>query len=362
MDLSLRIDAAWQRMLHLRQQTPEGISVPSELMDAAFQELDVVLEELRTAQEELESQSQDLIELHHRVQQERRRYQDLFDLAPDSYLVLDRQGLIQSANQAIADLLKVPQAALVHEPMVLYIAPDDRPGFYQTFQQFNELAALPKNWQMHLVPRHGSPVVVAVTTTAIETDGVVSWLWQLRDITEQRRLHQRAFYDALTGLPNRALFDDRLPVAMAQTKRRHDQLAVVFLDLDKFKLINDTLGHPIGDAVLRAVGERLQGCLRSQDTIARWGGDEFTLLLPAVESAAAVVNTCDRIVASLEHPIIVNGHSLQVGVSFGIALFPQDSQDPATLLRYADLALYQAKTQACGYRFYHSDLAEGRKG
>ena len=92
------------------------------------------------------------------------------------------------------------------------------------------------------------------------------------------------------------------------------------------------------------------------------GGDEFTLLLPAVESAAAVVNTCDRIVASLERPILVHGHSLQVGVSFGIALFPQDSQDPATLLRYADLALYQAKAEACGYRFYHSDLAEGRKG
>lgn len=362
MDLSLRIDAAWQRMLHLRQQTPEGISVPSELIDAAFQELDVVLEELRTAQEELESQTQGLMELHRMVQHERRRYQDLFDLAPDGYVVLDRQGIIQSANQAIAVLLKVPQAALVHKPMGVYIAPDDQPGFYQTLQQFNDLAVLPQNWQMHLAPRHGPPVVVAVTTTAMQTDGTVSMLWLLRDITEQHQLHQRVFYDALTGLPNRALFDDRLPVAMAQTQRRHDQLAVVFLDLDKFKSINDTLGHHIGDAVLRAVGERLQGCLRSQDTIARWGGDEFTLILPAVESAAAVVHTCDRIVASLEHPITVNGHTLQVGLSFGIALFPKDSHDPATLLRYADLALYQAKAEACGYRFYHSDLAEGRKG
>ena len=272
MDLSLQIDPACQRMLHLRHQAIAGASVPSALVDAAFEELDVALEELRTAQEALQSQTQDLVELHYRVQHEQRRYQDLFDLAPDGYLVLDRQGLIQSANQAAADLLRVPQAALVHMPMGLYIAPDDQPEFYQTLQQFNDLAALPKNWQMHLAPRHGSPVVVAVTTTAIQTDGTVGWLWLLRDITEQHQLHQRAFYDALTGLPNRALFDDRLPVAMAQTKRRHDQLAVVFLDLDKFKSINDTLGHPIGDAVLRAVGERLQGCLRSQDTIARWGG------------------------------------------------------------------------------------------
>jgi diguanylate cyclase (GGDEF)-like protein len=193
-----------------------------------------------------------------------------------------------------------------------------------------------------------------------------SWLWLLRDITQQKQaaaiIHHQAFYDALTELPNRALFDDRLPQSLGHARRRQDQLAVVFLDLDRFKLINDTLGHGLGDAVLREVSQRLQGCLRSQDTFARWGGDEFTLILHPVESAESVAHTCDRLIASLEPPMVINGHTLQVSVSFGIALFPQDSDDPETLVRYADLALYQAKTQDCGYWFYNAGITLHGRG
>lgn len=179
-------------------------------------------------------------------------------------------------------------------------------------------------------------------------------------MTQQRQaaavIHRQVFYDALTGLPNRALFDDRLPQDLNRACRRQDQLAVVFSDLDRFKLINDTLGHRLGDAVLQEVATRLKGCLRSQDTIARWGGDEFTLILHPVESAAAVAQTCERILASLKPPLVINGHYLQVSLSFGITLFPRDSDDPETLVRYADIALYQAKTQDCGYRFYNVDI------
>lgn len=366
MDLSPQIEAVYQRVTHLRQQATETWLQPPEIVDHAFGELYGVLEELGTAQEELHRQNQALISMHQALQQERQRYQDLFNLAPDGYLVLDRQGVIQSANQAMATLLKVPQAGLQNKPLAPFVAPDDRPVFFRKLQQLGDLTAagqpLPQDWQVQLCPRHSPALVVSITLAAMPTaDGKVgSWLWLLRDITQQKQtealIHRQAFYDALTGLPNRALFDDRLPQVLARARRYQEQLAVLFLDLDRFKLINDTLGHSLGDAVLRVVGERLQSCLRSQDTLARWGGDEFTLILHPVESAAAVAQACDRIVASLVPPVEISGHRLQISLSFGIALFPQDSDDPATLLRYADIALYQAKTQDCSYRFYNSAI------
>ncbi len=366
MDLSPQIEAVYQRVTHLRQRATETWSQPPEIVDDAFGELYGVLEELGTAQEELQRQNLALLDMQQTLQQERQRYQDLFNLAPDGYLVLDRQGLIQSANEAMATLLKVPQAGLQNKPLALFVAPDDRPIFFRKLQQLGDLTAagqpLPQDWQVQLCPRHSPALVVSITLSAMPTANgtVVSWLWLLRDVTQQRQaaaiIHRQAFYDALTGLPNRALFDDRLPQALARAHRHQDQLAVVFLDLDRFKLINDTLGHSLGDEVLREVGVRLQSCLRSQDTLARWGGDEFTLILHPVESAAAVAQTCDRILASLNPPLVINGHHLQVSLSFGIALFPQDSDDPTTLLRSADVALYQAKTQDCSYRFYNAAI------
>ncbi len=366
MDLSPQIKAVYQRVTHLRQRATEAWLQPPEIVDEAFGELYGVLEELSTAQEELRRQNQALLGMQQTLKQEQQRYQDLFNLAPDGYMVLDRQGVIQSANQAMVTLLKVPQGTLRNKPLSPFVTPGDRPKFFRKLQQLSDLTAagqpLPQDWQVQLCPRHSPAMVVSITLSAMPTtDGtVVSWLWLLRDVTQQRQaaavIHRQAFYDALTGLPNRALFDDRLPQALDRARRRQDQLAVVFLDLDRFKLINDSLGHSLGDAVLQEVAARLKGCLRSQDTIARWGGDEFTLILHPVESAAAVVQTCDRILASLKPPLAINGHQLQVSLSFGIALFPQDSDDPATLVRHADIALYQAKTQDCGYWFYNANI------
>ncbi|MGF1517728.1 MAG: diguanylate cyclase domain-containing protein [Nodosilinea sp.] len=366
MDLSPQIKAVYQRVTHLRQRATEAWLQPPEIVDEAFGELYGVLEELSTAQEELRRQNQALLGMQQTLKQEQQRYQDLFNLAPDGYMVLDRQGVIQSANQAMVTLLKVPQGTLQNKPLSPFVTPGDQPKFFRKLQQLSDLTAagqpLPQDWQVQLCPRHSPAMVVSITLSAMPTtDGtVVSWLWLLRDVTQQRQaaavIHRQAFYDALTGLPNRALFDDRLPQALDRARRRQDQLAVVFLDLDRFKLINDSLGHSLGDAVLQEVAARLKGCLRSQDTIARWGGDEFTLILHPVESAAAVVQTCDRILASLKPPLAINGHQLQVSLSFGIALFPQDSDDPATLVRHADIALYQAKTQDCGYWFYNANI------
>ncbi len=370
MNLSPQIEAVYQRVARLRQRAVETWPQPLDLMEDAFDELYGVLEELRTAEEDLQRQNQELLTMQQLLLDERQRYQDLFNLAPDGYLVIDRQGIIEAANRAIAALLEVPQATLLHKPLVSFVAGEDRPKFYQKLQQLNDpnAPAQPQDWRLRLHPRRSPPRVVSITLAAMRSNDSPhgSWLWLLRDITQRQQaeaiIHRQAFYDALTELPNRALFDDRLRQSLGHASRRQDQLAVVFLDLDRFKLINDTLGHGFGDAVLQEVGTRLRNCLRSQDTCARWGGDEFTLILHPVESAEVVAHTCDRILDSLAPPMTINGHTLQVSVSLGIALFPQDSSDPSTLVRYADMALYQAKTQDCGYRFYNTAMPlQGRR-
>ncbi len=163
----------------------------------------------------------------------------------------------------------------------------------------------------------------------------------------------QACHDLLTGLPNRMLFNDRLPLALANCHRTNCLLAVMFLDLDRFKTINDTLGHAIGDLLLQSVAERLLGCLREGDTIARWGGDEFTLLLPQINCAEDAAKAAQRIIDALKPAFNLDGHELYISSSIGIALYPYDGKDAQTLLKNADAALYQVKEQGRnGYRIY----------
>ena len=172
-----------------------------------------------------------------------------------------------------------------------------------------------------------------------------------RQQTEAKIRHQ-ALHDQLTQLPNRMLFDDRLSVALS-AQRHPSQGAVLFLDLDRFKVINDTLGHPLGDRLLQEATQRLLSCLRQEDTLARWGGDEFTVLLPNLAHSEDVALVVQRILDIMQPPFLLNGHELHVTLSIGVALYPQDGKDEATLLRNADAALYRAKEQGRNtYQFY----------
>ena len=156
-------------------------------------------------------------------------------------------------------------------------------------------------------------------------------------------LHHQAFHDALTGLPNRVLFMDRLRHALAGTRRLQTQIAVMFIDLDNFKIINDSMGHDCGDRLLIAVTERLRTCLRPADTIARLGGDEFTLLIEQVRDAHEVVGVAERVSTSLAAPFYLNGHEVFVTCSIGIAISSPEYEEPSNLLGDADVAMYQAK-------------------
>ncbi len=160
----------------------------------------------------------------------------------------------------------------------------------------------------------------------------------------ETRLRHQAEHDALTGLPNRALFSEHLTHALAQARRNQSRLALMFIDLDKFKPINDTLGHHVGDALLQVVARRLQGCVRESDVVGRLGGDEFVVLLPAVESEHDALRVAEKIRESLNQPFeLEGGPALNISSSTGIALYPEHGSDEVQLAKNADAAMYQAK-------------------
>ncbi|MGH8578134.1 MAG: diguanylate cyclase domain-containing protein, partial [Gammaproteobacteria bacterium] len=172
----------------------------------------------------------------------------------------------------------------------------------------------------------------------------------------QRQLERLAYHDALTGLPNRALFMDRLEHALAQAGRHDWRLALLFVDLDHFKAINDTLGHAAGDALLQQIGRRVERLLRAEDTVARLGGDEFVILLHGLSATHDAAHVASKAAAILAVPFEVDGHELHVTASIGISLFPRDGTDSTTLLKHADAALYQAKERGRNtYVYFNPD-------
>ncbi len=206
-----------------------------------------------------------------------------------------------------------------------------------------------------------------------QSDGTIHGIVQVsRNVTEHRRavaaleeqekrMNFLAHHDLLTGLPNRALFTERLEKAIRTAKRDQSRIALLFIDLDQFKQINDSLGHGVGDQVLVSVGARLQSALRAEETLARTGGDEFTVILPSLSSADAAATVARRLVAEAQRPHLIGTMGLHVRLSIGISQFPEDGTDGATLMRNADAAMYYAKERGrntiCAYRREMTDHA-----
>ncbi len=173
----------------------------------------------------------------------------------------------------------------------------------------------------------------------------------------EQSIHEMAYYDSLTKLPNRTLFFDRLKHALIQAQRNKQMAAILFLDLDHFKAVNDTLGHDVGDYLLKEVGRRLPSCVRAIDTVSRLGGDEFTLLLPEISRVEDATVIVGKIFNVLKPPVVVRGQELFVSTSIGISLYPNDGKDADTLIQHADLAMYRAKQRgANGFEFYSPSM------
>ena len=184
----------------------------------------------------------------------------------------------------------------------------------------------------------------------------------IRDVTEHKQFEQKlaemATHDALTGLPNRILLSDRFTVALALSRRSRNRLAVLMLDLDRFKAVNDSMGHDVGDQLLKAAGKRLKVPMRKSDTVARIGGDEFVVLLPQIPHADEAAKVAQRILEAFREPFVFDGHRLYITTSIGIAVYPEGGEDIESLLKNADIAMYGAKEQGRdAYRFYDGSEA-----
>jgi diguanylate cyclase (GGDEF)-like protein/PAS domain S-box-containing protein len=288
------------------------------------------------------------------------RYRQLVELSPDG-IAVHVNGRFTFVNGAAIRLFGAQRAEdLLGMPVMDVIDPEFRElaGEQQRRIETDRVAA--PLIEQKIIRLDGLPVHVEVAAMPFECEDETAVQLVIRDITLRKlaeaQIQALAYHDPLTGLPNRILFNDRLSMALAQAQRQKHRVAILFIDLDRFKSINDSLGHHVGDRVLRAVAERIQNCVREGDTLSRLGGDEFTLILPALHKPADAARAAEKVLNALRTPIKTDRRELSITASIGISLYPEHGRDLETLLKNSDVAMYQAKEQGRNsYRVYHSD-------
>jgi diguanylate cyclase (GGDEF)-like protein/PAS domain S-box-containing protein len=266
----------------------------------------------------------------------------------DGIAVLDVTGRLIAFNQRFGELW---QGMIVDPPQIgrsladLFVA---HPHVLQQIQLLQS-ESLSKAEAFEVVCLTNGRFIECFAQPQRIQDATAGWVYSFRDITERKRaeaqIHHQANHDALTNLPNRLRFQEYLEEALDFARVNQECVAVVFIDLDRFKLVNDTLGHAIGDQLLQQMVCRFRQVLRSQDLLARWGGDEFTLLLPYLHTREDVNAIAQRLLAVMKPSFDLDGHPVRATASLGIAMFPEDGKDAATLLKNADAALYRVKEQ-----------------
>ena len=283
------------------------------------------------------------------LRESERKYSQLVREAPDAIISLNQNGVIQVFNPAaermsgyearemigkrLAEqrLVAAPYLPKVEQEVALVLNGRERPPF-----------------ELELVWQDGWRLTVEANPRRMQGNGqIVGVQLTLRDISERKafeeQLAHHVFHDPLTSLPNRTLFRDRVDRALARTRRTDASIAVLVLDLDRFKVVNDSLGHSVGDQLLIKVARRLQECVQPEDTVARLGGDEFTILLEEVKHVTEAIHLADKIGASLANSFIIDGHEFFITTSIGIVISTERHQRPDDLLRDADVAMYRAK-------------------
>jgi diguanylate cyclase (GGDEF)-like protein/PAS domain S-box-containing protein len=278
-----------------------------------------------------------------------RELENIMETIPDIICILGPTGKLDLWNRNLEAVTGQTGESLRWTRMPELFAPDDRPALEAAIREGFERGRFATEGRLRA---RGQEVRAYHWTGAVLEDArgnVLGLTVSGRDITERKALEaqlvHQAFYDPLTRLPNRALFMDRLGHALTRQERRDQDVAVLFLDLDRFKVINDSLGHGVGDQLLTETGQRLLGCLRPQDTVARLGGDEFAILLEDVTDVGRAVQVAERILATLQPPFEFAGREVFVSASIGIALSHSRHTQPEDILRDADLAMYQAKSK-----------------
>jgi diguanylate cyclase (GGDEF)-like protein/PAS domain S-box-containing protein len=268
----------------------------------------------------------------------------------DGFSVLDGRGIHIDVNPAFCQMTGFSRKELIGVgPPHPYWPPEAYGEIEAAFQK--TLRGEFGDFELIFMRKNGTrfPVLVSPSWVKDLQGNVISYFATIKEISERKRQEEQlafiATHDLLTGLPNRMLFTDHLNLALAQAFRRQKKLAVMLLDLDHFKDVNDKLGHHEGDQLLQAVGRRLARLVRKSDTLARMGGDEFLLLLPEIDRVADAITLARKLIEAFGKPFSVGNHKLQITTSIGVALYPTDGEDVNTLMKNADIAMYSAKQQ-----------------
>jgi diguanylate cyclase (GGDEF)-like protein/PAS domain S-box-containing protein len=285
----------------------------------------------------------------------------VFENAREGVMITTPDTTIISINAAFSEMTGYSEEEVIgKDPSLLRSMRQDDIFYAHMWQELQRFGT----WQGEIWNRHrdGHDYLEWLSITAVKNDhGEVShYVAVYSNITtaseNEERLRYLAHYDQLTGLPNRILFSDRLQQAIVHANRNRLQVAVMFLDLDGFKAVNDTLGHHSGDEMLRQVAQRLTTCVRATDTVSRFGGDEFTIVIVALEGTDDVVRVAKKINQEVARPYEIDGATASITTSIGISFYPADGKEPGQLIQYADNAMYHAKRHGKNHHEFYSDI------
>jgi len=299
---------------------------------------------------------------HKRAEAETLLAASVFHNTAEAIVITDPGSVIISVNPAFTEITGYAAEEVIDRTPRLLKSEHHDAAFYE--QMWEGLLARGQ-WQGQIWNRrkNGEAFLAWQTITAVrdERGTAVRFVSVFNDMTEihrkDERIRHQAFHDALTGLPNRLLLQDRLGHAIEVARREQAQVAVMFIDLDRFKVVNDSLGHDIGDMLLVQITQRLTECLRKSDTIARLGGDEFVVVVSDFQGIGEVSDVAEKIIVTVALPMTLKGHEVQVGASIGIALFPQDGDDVTVLMKDADTAMYRSKAAGRNtFRFFDAEM------
>ena len=288
----------------------------------------------------------------------------VFDDGLQAIVITDVHGRILRVNPMLSEMTGFEPAEVIGQPIAI-LESESHPAEFldEIWRELRQEGSwVGEIWKRR---KNGDAFATWESASAIDgNDGAhLSYIFMFQDITDRKlfssRLEQLAHYDPLTHLPNRRLLADRVAHAIQRASRSHDQHALLFIDLDHFKRINDTVGHTAGDQLLTVIADRLSRCVRASDTVARLGGDEFAVLLEDISSPMDAERVAEKILTMLATPVPLEGRDWYIGASIGIGLTPRDGDDMATLLKNADTAMYRAKDDGrhC-FRFFDESMAE----
>jgi diguanylate cyclase (GGDEF)-like protein/PAS domain S-box-containing protein len=292
------------------------------------------------------------------VRESEERYRRLVELSPDGIIITSEFTFLFMNPSGIRILAGESSEEFLGRSLFDFIHCDDHQIISERFRTMEDEEESVPWLEVKFLCLDGREIDVEVASTPFTLDGKPAVQSIFRDITERKLAEQHleflANFDPLTGLPNRRLFFDRIGQSLLNAKRQEHFVGLLYLDLDRFKEVNDSFGHAIGDLLLKEVSERLAQVLRLSDSIARMGGDEFTVILTKIVEPEDAAIVAQRIVDSLAKPFLLEGHMITIGVSIGIGIYPIDGKDPDTLLKKADTAMYRAKGMGSNlFRYYH---------